>query len=36
MGKDLAKEHGGLGIKNVKTFNASLLRKWVWNEKSRG
>jgi hypothetical protein len=26
----LDKEHGGLGIKNVKTFNVALLGKWVW------
>ena len=27
----LPKEHGGLGVKDINVFNASLLGKWKWN-----
>ena len=25
------KKHGGLGIKDITTFNLALLGKWKWN-----
>jgi len=26
----MPKEHGGLGVKDIPSFNAALLGKWKW------